>query len=77
MSFIFFLPFIFFFFVLCIRIIQQYETALVFTLGQYTRTLSPGLNFIIPFIEWTRSVDMRVLTRDIPNSRSSPRTTCP
>ena len=66
---IFFLPFIVLFLVLCVRIIQQYETALVFTLGRYTRTLNPGLNVIIPLIEWTRSVDMRVLTRDIPKQQ--------
>lgn len=66
---IFFLPFIIFFIVLSVRIVQQYETALVFTLGKYSRTLNPGLNFIVPVIEWSRSVDMRVLTRDIPKQQ--------
>jgi len=66
---IFLLPFIIFFLAMSIRIIQQYETALVFTLGKYSRTLNPGLNFIIPLIEWSRSVDMRVLTRDIPKQQ--------
>lgn len=69
MSFVFWLPFIVVFLLLCARIVQQYETALVFTLGRYSRTLNPGLNFIIPLIEWTRSVDMRVLTRDIPKQQ--------
>jgi regulator of protease activity HflC (stomatin/prohibitin superfamily) len=49
-----------------VRIIQQYETAVVFQLGKYSRTLQPGLNFIIPLIEQARVVDMRVLTIDIP-----------
>ena len=66
---IFFLPFIILFFMLSVRIVQQYETALVFTLGRYSRTLNPGLNFIVPLIEWSRSVDMRVLTRDIPKQQ--------
>jgi regulator of protease activity HflC (stomatin/prohibitin superfamily) len=66
---VFFIPFIVIFLVLSVRIVQQYETALVFTLGRYTRTLNPGLNLIIPIIEWTRSVDMRVLTRDIPKQQ--------
>ena len=66
---VFFLPFIVLFLFLSIRIVQQYETALVFTLGRYARTLNPGLNFIIPLIEWSRSVDMRVLTRDIPKQQ--------
>ena len=66
---VFFFPFIVLFLIFCVRIVQQYETALVFTLGRFTRTLNPGLNFIIPIIEWTRAVDMRVLTRDIPKQQ--------
>jgi regulator of protease activity HflC (stomatin/prohibitin superfamily) len=49
-----------------VRIIQQYETGVVFQLGRYSRTLQPGLNLIIPIIENARVVDMRVLTIDIP-----------
>ncbi len=51
---------------LSIRIIQQYQTGVVFQLGRYSRTLQPGLNFIIPIIEEARVVDMRVLTIDVP-----------
>lgn len=54
---------------LSVRIVQQYENAIVFTLGRYSRILKPGLNFIAPVIEWTRTVDMRVLTRDIPKQQ--------
>lgn len=53
-----------------IRIIQQYETGVVFRLGRYSRTLQPGLNFIIPVIEDARIVDMRVLTNDIPKQQA-------
>jgi regulator of protease activity HflC (stomatin/prohibitin superfamily) len=53
-----------------IRIIQQYETGVVFQLGRYSRTLQPGLNFIIPLIESARVVDMRVLTNDIPKQQA-------
>jgi regulator of protease activity HflC (stomatin/prohibitin superfamily) len=49
-----------------VRIIQQYETGVVFQLGRYSRTLMPGLNLIIPLVEYARVVDMRVLTNDIP-----------
>ena len=66
---IFLLPFIIFVLAMSVRIVQQYETSLVFTLGKYSRTLNPGLNFIVPLIEWSRSVDMRVLTRDIPKQQ--------
>lgn len=69
MSGIFYLPFVIAFLAFSVRIVQQYQTAIVFTLGRFTRTLNPGLNFIIPFIEWTTTVDMRVLTRDIPKQQ--------
>ena len=52
-----------------IRIIQQYETGVVFQLGRFVRTLQPGLNFIIPVLEWVRVIDMRVLTHDIPKQQ--------
>ncbi|MBI4313463.1 MAG: SPFH domain-containing protein [Candidatus Omnitrophica bacterium] len=55
--------------VLGARIVQQYETSIVFTLGRYSRTLGPGLNFIIPLVEWTRTVDMRILTQEIPKQQ--------
>jgi regulator of protease activity HflC (stomatin/prohibitin superfamily) len=52
-----------------IRVIQQYETGVVFQLGRYSRTLQPGLNFIIPVLEYSRVIDMRVLTQDIPKQQ--------
>ena len=57
------------FIALSIRIIQQYETGVVFQLGKYSRTLQPGLNFIIPIIEYARVVDMRISTNDIPKQQ--------
>ncbi len=69
MSGIFFLPFAIVLVALSVRIIQQYQTAIVFTLGRFSRTLNPGLNFILPLFEWTTTVDMRVLTRDIPKQQ--------
>ncbi len=53
-----------------VRIIQQYETGVVFQLGKYSRTLLPGFNLIIPIIEMARVVDMRVLTNDIPKQQA-------
>ncbi|KKT73992.1 MAG: SPFH domain, Band 7 family protein [Microgenomates group bacterium GW2011_GWA2_44_7] len=49
-----------------IRIIDQYERGIVLTLGSYTRTLSPGLNFVIPIFERVIKVDIRITTSDIP-----------
>ena len=69
MSVAFYIPIIIAFLAFSVRIVQQYQTSIVFTLGRFSRTLNPGLNFIIPFIEWTTTVDMRVLTRDIPKQQ--------
>ena len=52
-----------------IRIVQQYETGVVFQLGKYSRTLQPGLNFIVPVIEYSRTIDMRISTNDIPKQQ--------
>ncbi len=51
---------------LCVRVIDQYERGVVLTLGSYSRTLNPGLNLIIPFIERMIKVDVRITTTDIP-----------
>ncbi len=56
--------------ILGVRIIQQYETGVVFQLGRYSRTLQPGLNIIIPLIEFARVIDMRVLTNEIPKQQA-------
>jgi regulator of protease activity HflC (stomatin/prohibitin superfamily) len=56
--------------VFSMRLIQQYETAIVFRLGRYHGTLQPGLNFIIPVIDRSVTVDMRVLTIDIPRQQA-------
>lgn len=49
-----------------IKIIDQYERGIILTLGSYSRTLSPGLNFVIPVIERMIKVDIRISTVDIP-----------
>src|SRR3989338_8703834 len=48
-----------------IRIINQYEQGVVFTLGKFTGIRSPGLNFVVPILQRMVVVDMRVRTIDI------------
>ena len=48
-----------------IRIINQYEKGLVFTLGKFSGIRTPGLNFVVPIIQRMVIVDMRVRTVDI------------
>ena len=48
------------------RIVQQYETGVVFRFGKIVSIREPGLNLIVPFIDWIRLVDMRIVTLPIP-----------
>jgi len=49
-----------------VRVVKQYERGVVLTLGKFTKTLEPGLNFVIPFIQQVYMVDTRITTIDIP-----------
>ncbi len=40
----------------------QYQRAVVFRLGRYSRTAGPGLYFTLPLIEWRTMTDLRILT---------------
>jgi regulator of protease activity HflC (stomatin/prohibitin superfamily) len=48
-----------------IRIVQQWQIGVVFRLGKYVREIKPGLNIIIPVIEYVQYVDMRIRTMDV------------
>ncbi len=56
------LPFLF----KLIVIVDQYERAIVLTLGKYSYTLAPGLQILIPIVQRAIKVDIRVKTQDIP-----------
>ncbi len=49
-----------------IRIMREYERAVVFTLGRFWKVKGPGLIILIPFIQQMVRVDLRVITMDIP-----------
>lgn len=50
-----------------IKILNEYERAVVFRLGRYTGIRGPGLIVLIPGIEKMRRVDLRTVTMDIPS----------
>jgi len=56
---------VFMFFVLGIRIAQEYERSLVFRLGRFKGIKGPGLFWIIPIIERQQLVDIRTRTVDL------------
>ncbi|MDZ4246493.1 MAG: slipin family protein [Dehalococcoidia bacterium] len=49
-----------------IKIIQQYESGVVFRLGRLSGSRQPGLRIIIPFVDQMRKIDTRVITMDVP-----------
>lgn len=55
-----------FFILFGLRIIDQYDRGVVFTLGKYTSTRQPGLTWIFIGIQRMMKVDMRITTTDIP-----------
>ncbi len=58
---------VFLFFLIGLRVINQYERGVKFRLGKYVATLQPGLKWIIPGIERIIKVDIRVVAVDIPS----------
>lgn len=53
---------------LCIKIVQEYERAVIFRLGRVKKggAQGPGLFFIIPCIDDIRVVDLRTVSFDVP-----------
>ncbi|MBB87130.1 MAG: hypothetical protein CMP06_07520 [Xanthomonadales bacterium] len=49
-----------------IKILNEYERGVIFTLGRYTGTKGPGLILVIPFLQKMMKVDMRVIVMDVP-----------
>jgi regulator of protease activity HflC (stomatin/prohibitin superfamily) len=52
-----------------IRIIREYERAVVFRLGRLIGAKGPGLIILIPFIDRAVKVDLRVITLDVPKQK--------
>jgi len=50
-----------------LKIIKEYERAVVFRLGRYTGVRGPGLIILIPGIEKMTRVDLRTVTMDVPS----------
>ena len=58
-----------FFFVLMaasVKILREYERAVVFTLGRFQKVKGPGLVLLIPFIQQMVRVDLRIQVIEIP-----------
>ena len=49
-----------------IKILQEYERAVVFRLGRYAGVRGPGLIILIPILEQMVKVNMRTIVMDVP-----------
>jgi regulator of protease activity HflC (stomatin/prohibitin superfamily) len=49
-----------------LKVINQYERGVKFTLGKYSKIMNPGLNFVIPLFQSYRRVDIRQTTINLP-----------
>jgi regulator of protease activity HflC (stomatin/prohibitin superfamily) len=67
----YFLPFVCFVVVVSliasVRILREYERAVVFTLGRFERVKGPGLVMLIPFVQEMVRVDLRIQVIEIPS----------
>jgi regulator of protease activity HflC (stomatin/prohibitin superfamily) len=50
-----------------IKILREYERAVVFTLGRFQKVKGPGLVLLIPFIQEMVRVDLRIQVVEIPS----------
>ncbi|MDO8424349.1 MAG: slipin family protein [bacterium] len=60
-----------------LRVINQYERGVVLTLGRYSKTLDPGLRWILIGIQKMSKVDMRITTMDVPRQEAITRDNVP
>jgi regulator of protease activity HflC (stomatin/prohibitin superfamily) len=60
-----------------LRIATQYERAVVFRLGRYSRTAGPGVYFLLPMIEWQLTLDLRTKTTSVEGQETITRDNVP
>jgi len=49
-----------------VKILREYERAVVFTLGRYTGTKGPGLVLLVPLVQQMVRVDLRIVVDEVP-----------
>mgnify|MGYP000515270883 CR=1 FL=1 len=60
-----------------VEIVQAYERRALTVFGEYRRLLSPGINFVPPFVNNTYAFDMRTQTVDVPRQEAITRDNSP
>lgn len=54
------------FFLTGLKVVNEYERGVRFTLGKYSGIMSPGLKLVIPILQTWQRVDMRIKAVDVP-----------
>jgi regulator of protease activity HflC (stomatin/prohibitin superfamily) len=49
-----------------IKVLNEYERGVIFTLGRYTGTKGPGIIFVIPMVQRMVKMDLRTIVLDVP-----------
>jgi regulator of protease activity HflC (stomatin/prohibitin superfamily) len=49
-----------------IKILQEYQRGVIFTLGRFWRVKGPGLIFVVPFVQRMVRMDLRTVVMDVP-----------
>jgi regulator of protease activity HflC (stomatin/prohibitin superfamily) len=49
-----------------VRILNEYERGVIFTLGRYTATRGPGIILVIPLVQRMVKMDLRTIVLDVP-----------
>lgn len=49
-----------------IKILKEYERAVIFRLGRLVHARGPGITYVIPWVEKMMRVDLRTVTMDVP-----------
>ncbi len=67
-----FLPFIILIIILAflftsVKILREYERAVIFTLGRFWKVKGPGLIILIPFVQQAVKVELRTIVMDVPS----------
>src|SRR6185312_11257157 len=50
-----------------VRILREYERAVIFTLGRYTGTKGPGFVLLVPLVQQMVRVDLRIVVNEVPS----------
>ena len=53
-----------------LRVINQYQKAIILTFGKYTGIKEPGLRFILIGVQKMIKVDMRIKVVDVPDQKA-------